>query len=305
MDYFKIIELLLFLFILYKLYQNDINKENFESTTNSVDDWTAVNQLAQISKQLMLGGLTVPGALSITGDLTAKGTINSAGNGYFGTGTTKVQLGYSADGACIYATGNDLFVGSSTNKVIVKDNLTIPGGNFSSIQNPDGKTKINAQGIMFGGKNDKGYDVNSAQISAGVHTTDSLCLIGMGKIGGLRKIDMWAEDRVKINGNLNVSGIISSPSTQAIFINATWNDTGFMKEMATFFKNSEPDGTTRTFIIKNESGYNWRCETAIKVGDQIWGYPNLGVGSQDYHSAAVNEKPSGGNDGARATITNP
>lgn len=72
------------------------------------------------------------------------------------------------------------------------------------IKNPKGQLKISRQGIMFGGPNTTGYEGNSAQISAGLHTKDSLNIVGMGKTGRTRKVDVWAE------GGMNVRGQVQS-----------------------------------------------------------------------------------------------
>jgi len=64
MDFFKIFTLIFMIILFYKVFLMD-NTEGFESTTPSlIDDWNAVNQLAQISKKLMAGGLTIPGTLT-------------------------------------------------------------------------------------------------------------------------------------------------------------------------------------------------------------------------------------------------
>ena len=70
MDYYKIFSLLFMIFVIYKFYQYDSVKENFENNaTTLVDDWNAINQLAQLSKKLMAGGLTIPGALTVSDTL--------------------------------------------------------------------------------------------------------------------------------------------------------------------------------------------------------------------------------------------
>jgi hypothetical protein len=74
MDYYKIFSLLFILFVIYKFNQYDNFYENFQSTSSSPDDWQAINQLAQISKQLMLGGVTVPGALTVNGLISTSGS---------------------------------------------------------------------------------------------------------------------------------------------------------------------------------------------------------------------------------------
>jgi len=57
--------------------------EGFESvpaqSIGGVDDTNAINTLAQISKQLMTGGVTVPGNMSVQGDMALKGGLNTGG----------------------------------------------------------------------------------------------------------------------------------------------------------------------------------------------------------------------------------
>jgi hypothetical protein len=64
------------IFNTYLLYTNSLTTESFESTSSSPDDWNAINQLAQMSRQLMAGGLTVPGSLTISGTALNIGTTN-------------------------------------------------------------------------------------------------------------------------------------------------------------------------------------------------------------------------------------
>jgi hypothetical protein len=96
MDYFKIITIIFMIVVSYKIFLMDSTiNENFEATPTIVDDWNAINQLAQISKQLMKGGLTIPGALSgpgwkfdSEGNLTVKSiTCNTLGT-FYGSGVT-------------------------------------------------------------------------------------------------------------------------------------------------------------------------------------------------------------------------
>ena len=174
-----------------------------------VDDSNAINTLAQIAKQLMNGSLTVPGTITLKGDLafpeanTIKGNkrlhISSEEILYLlpktnGTGDLVVQGNQSVGGA--------LGVGSN---LVVNNIITVANNENGNIQNPNTVTRINARGIIFGGPNN-GYEANSAQITAGMHQADSLCMVGMGKPGAGRKIDMWAEERLAIHGNLSVDG---------------------------------------------------------------------------------------------------
>jgi len=72
MDLFKILTLVFMIAIIYKIYLMD-KTENFASTSaplnppTLIDDWNSINQLAQVSRQLMAGGVTVPGGLNIMG----------------------------------------------------------------------------------------------------------------------------------------------------------------------------------------------------------------------------------------------
>lgn len=78
------------------------------------------------------------------------------------------------------------------------------------MRNPNGQMKITRQGIMFGGPNTKGYQVNSAQISAGQHIKDSLNIVGMGTKAQNRRLDVWAEGGMNIYGKLNATSGINS-----------------------------------------------------------------------------------------------
>jgi hypothetical protein len=79
MDYFKILTIIFMITMCYKIFLMDTTiSENFDATPTLVDDWNAINQLAQISRQLMTGTLTVPGVLSVTNILKATGGLEVA-----------------------------------------------------------------------------------------------------------------------------------------------------------------------------------------------------------------------------------
>jgi len=89
MDTFKIIVIIFLMILTYQIYQLNCtvykdNFEGFEGTTQSlggVDDTNAINTLAQIAKNLMAGGVTVPGNINVQGDLVFPNqtTIKGAG----------------------------------------------------------------------------------------------------------------------------------------------------------------------------------------------------------------------------------
>ena len=76
---------------------------------------------------------------------------------------------------------------------------------------PNHLTCISDRGIQFGGDN-AGREVNSAQITAGMHIANSLNIVGMstGTNWTTRRIDMWAEGGCNIYGRLSVNGDLYS-----------------------------------------------------------------------------------------------
>ena len=79
--------------------------------------------------------------------------------------------------------------------------LSISGSGKDS--NPDAQMHITADTILFGGRNN-GMEVNSAQISAGLHVPKSLNIIGMGPSPTKRRIDVWAEKGLMLHGKLGI-----------------------------------------------------------------------------------------------------
>jgi hypothetical protein len=85
MDYFKIITILFMIIIIYQIYLMNCrfnSIEGFEGSAQSlggVDDTNAINTLAQIAKNLMAGGVTVPGNMALQGDIHTIGTLSTIG----------------------------------------------------------------------------------------------------------------------------------------------------------------------------------------------------------------------------------
>jgi len=83
MDYFKIFTIILLIIILFKLYlleSKDIEKfAGEEQSMTGVDDTNSINTLAQLARKLLDGGATVPGNLTIKGELVSSGSLTSAG----------------------------------------------------------------------------------------------------------------------------------------------------------------------------------------------------------------------------------
>jgi len=153
--------------ILLKLYFNEIKFEGFADvpvqSLGGVDDTNAINTLAQIAKQLMTTGLTVPGAMSTKGIFTSTAGSRFTGNrNWFqdeeGKGRVRVGAAWGIPG--IYAEdGTDLVLGAgSTNTHIGPpgkgQHLTV-NGNLSVNSDlifPTATTIVGKQRLHIGGE---------------------------------------------------------------------------------------------------------------------------------------------------------
>jgi len=86
MDTFKIIVIIFLIMLSYQVYVlNKIFYESMETFSNAeqtlggVDDANAINTLAQLARKLLDGGATVPGNLSVKGEITSTGGITAIG----------------------------------------------------------------------------------------------------------------------------------------------------------------------------------------------------------------------------------
>jgi len=190
-------------------------------------DVEAIRNLSEVATKLQAGGLTVPGQLttniinasdniSVSNKTNEGGRIrilNELKNGKAdqtndwsiwnmtgGYGNKLAFWRYNGDGK---NAGSALDIFDNGN---VNIGGTVNAGNVvlnTGIQNPNGQLRVSNQGIMFGGPNTD-REVNSGQISAGLHIANSLNIVGMSgdKGAASRRVDMWAE------GGLNVYGPI-------------------------------------------------------------------------------------------------
>jgi len=124
MDTFKIISIIFMMIVLYQIYQLNCTVykdkiEGFEGATQSlggVDDTNAINTLAQIAKNLMAGGVTVPGAINLSNGKSKFPLVND------GDDVFRIK-----DNG-----GNQLLAISQGGGIWSKDNgLILSGGNLS------------------------------------------------------------------------------------------------------------------------------------------------------------------------------
>jgi len=109
-----------------------------------IDDTNAINTLAQISKQLMAGGLTVPGDMSVIGNITANNLINLS--------NTKTKVSFQNDADNYFRIkdndGKPLLAIGQGGDIFSKDNnLVLSGGNLAV------KSNITATGAIINGRN--------------------------------------------------------------------------------------------------------------------------------------------------------
>ena len=93
---------------------------------------------------------------------------------------------------------------------------------------PNGSMHITNDCILFGGNNN-GKQTDSAQISAGRHATNSLCIVGMGATAAARKIDMWAEGGLKLHGKDNV--FTMTTDSKNLYFHLTTSNHGSSRKM--------------------------------------------------------------------------
>jgi len=139
METFKIIVIIFLILLTYQIYQLNctVYKEGFEGTPQSVggvDDVNAINTLAQIAKNLMTGGLTVPGAMNISGNTNV-------------TGDTKVT-GALGVGTNLNVTGNTTLGGTLTTAVD-KWNTSADGKNRTYYEDNKASIYGSATGVHF------------------------------------------------------------------------------------------------------------------------------------------------------------
>jgi hypothetical protein len=195
-------------------------------TAATVTNWIRGN--TQVDGKLTANGIfTANGTLTAKGDTQVDGVLNAktiTTDGIWSKGKAQVDGPFSAmDNASvggilnakaittdgIWSKGKAQVDGPffAMNIATVGGEMKVGGADVNSIKSPDGTTKINQHGIMFGGANSN-KELNSAQISAGVHVPNSLNIVGMssGKEANDRRVDVWAEGGLNLYGKLIANG---------------------------------------------------------------------------------------------------
>ena len=170
------------------------------------------------------GDITAGGKISAGGDISTSGNINMPAGSIIGNPGrmhihNKERLYIlPKDGVWITndwggtgdltVTGNTS-VGGVLTSTSAGVSLSMDGAKDTGIGGPTANTRINSQGIIFGGANN-GREANSAQITAGRHEEDVLCIVGMSKPDHTnRRIRMWAEGGTRHDGPMSITGSLT------------------------------------------------------------------------------------------------
>jgi hypothetical protein len=137
--------------------------------------------------------------------------------------------------------------------------LSIGPADGGKERNPDSAMHITNDCILFGGENN-GKQTDSAQISAGKHSPNSLNIVGMSSntSASNRKIDAWAEGGLNIRGKSNVFTI--SMDSNNLYFKIT---------------NSGQGGTNSNRMIRWDGDNNWDSASDRKLKIDIENEDNI------------------------------
>jgi len=297
MDTFKIISIIFMMIMIYQIYvlNQAVFKDKVEGFADApvqsiggVDDTNAINTLAQIAKNLMAGGVTVPGNINIKDGVLDIKPAGDWGNNASFTGGIKeapyINFMNKADGK------RNGYIMGAPDKFILSNNVDVGGS-------------INLTGdLTF-------LDTKTIAGKARLHIGGEELLYLLNKAGVIVSKAWGGNGNLTVEGGLSVSGrnilaeldALKNSVTKPIVVTSRWDDGAFMAAMARHFNRDEPDGTKKDFLIKNESGDNWRWQTGIKMyGNQVWAYPQWLRNNGDCSGCANN--PGNGNDSYRVNI---
>jgi hypothetical protein len=132
-------------------------------------------------------------------------SINSHAAGGAGSGITIKRID---DNSSTVGIGTQLEIADDSSNTVVNT--------------PNGKLRMNDQSIIFGGPNN-GKEKNSAQISVGLHGPDNFGTYALDIIGmstddksNTRRVNIWAEGGMKVNGHLTVDGFTDNTSDKRL-----------------------------------------------------------------------------------------
>ena len=250
MDTFKIICIIFMIIVIYQIYQINCvvfkdKFEGFEGTAQSlggVDDTNAINTLAQIAKNLMAGGVTVPGNMNIQGDLVFPNQTTIKGAGRLHVGGEELLYVLNKKGVMVgkeWGGTGDLTVQGNTN---IGGGLTAGGTSAVPVLHLGNKFRLSGVGDAHGnddwirlfGVDNKGYHGGIAMNKCHIQTAD----FNVAGRNILAELDA-----------------LKSSITRPIVVTSRWDDGAFMVAMARHFNRNEPDGTKKDFLIKNVIQY--------------------------------------------------
>jgi hypothetical protein len=271
-----ILNLFLILYIIYREFCNKKGIENFENVTlGSADDQNAINKLAQIATQLMAGGVTIPGNMTVKGGSIATGEApgQTPGTIVSNMGDSWGML-WGSNCALIGQKGKTMRFGFA-------DAYNAAGWDEKVNIQPDGTMNtfaINARAPINAG--------NDISVGRDLHFPNATTIRGNQRlhISSNEILYLLPKSGVTIgrewggNGNLNVQGNLTFNGEQVnVIYPAPWNHQWWTEKMASYFNRGEPDGIKREFLIIHPGGmdvnhsHRWTVWfVAIKQGRQVY-----------------------------------
>ena len=183
--------------IIYQIYLMNCrfnSIEGFEgsaqNTESGIDDTNAINTLAQIAKNLMAGGATIPGAINLSNNKTKFGLINDPDNCFRIKDDRGAQVLAINDAGQIFSkgdglvlNGNDLTLKGNTNiggGLNVQGGLTTGGATTVPVLNLGNKFRLSGTGDAHGnddwirlfGVDNKGYHGGIAMNKCHIQSAD-------------------------------------------------------------------------------------------------------------------------------------
>ena len=154
---YLILGLVLFFGVLYYCFSPSSVTENFQNqaVTSGQDDMNSINTLAQLARQLMSGGTTLPGNLTVQGNTTISGNTTVGGILTI-TGKTIAQNTFEASGDLVGY--SHVWGGTGSNRVRLGETWGAPGiyGIGTSTGNNDKLNLMSSSGKVYVGAVDFG-----------------------------------------------------------------------------------------------------------------------------------------------------
>jgi len=189
------------------IYAQEVNDAHFVIQTSGGEDIafkdsSATNMIIRANSQVQIGAY---------GDANPSLTLASSQGGASEirfNDNNSTEGSYIKSVAASGSTGGDIKFGSRWDSDTDRIYMEMTG---TTVAGPNAMFKMASGAFMFGGNN-SGKESNSAQISAGMHQSNSLNFVGMssGTTSGTRRMDFWVEGKAYFRGDVVATGNVTA-----------------------------------------------------------------------------------------------